>query len=276
MEKQVQGEIEMRDQTLIVAVSIGLVVLVAAPAVGMATMGATQAGEEPEPSVNGTAPGERLAGVVGVQAEEIEAGVEHNAFNIRFAQADSPDDKATEVGDRISDIEQRLSALEQRREELKEQRENGVIREGRYRAEIATVAAEIGSLKKLNNQSERAAGQLPAELLEERGINVTAIQALQQRANELSGGEVSDIARDIAGGPPDDVGPPVNRTGPPEDAGPPGHETGPHEDAGPPGNETGPPDDAGPPDNETGPGDDPPDDDPPGDDPPGDGPRNVA
>ena len=255
----------MRRKTLIVAVTLGLGLLTAVPAAGVTTMGDAGTDTQPETSTNVTAPGERLAGVVGVQGEELEAGVEHNAFEIRFARAASADEQADQVSERVSDVQQRLSALEERKAQLQERRESGEISEGRYRAEIAEVAAQVGSLQELNNQSVRAAGELPAELLEQRGVNTTAIRTLQERASELSGGEVSEIARDIAGGPPDEVGPAVNQTGP-------GNDTGPGDDDrpgdGPPGDD--PPGDDPP--GEGPPGDDPPSDDPPSDDPPGDDP----
>ena len=255
----------MRRMTLIGVVAIGLALLVTVPAVGMATLSDSGAAEQ---ASNATAPGERLAGVVGVQQAEIEAGLEHRAFNIRLQRAASESEQADTVSEQVRDVETRIEELEQRKDELEAMREAGEISEGRYRAEIARVATQIEALETLSNQSARAAGELPAELLEERGVNVTAIQTLQERANELSGGEVAEIARDIGGGPPEDLGPPVNQTrGPDNETVPPGQgDDTPGDD---PPNEDPPGDD---PPNEDPPGEDPPGDDPPGDDPPSDDP----
>jgi len=103
------------------------------------------------------------------------------------------------VKGQLDDVEQRLGALEQREAELDEARENGSISEGRYRAEMSEVAAQTETAKRLANQSGTVSQSLPATVLEERGINATAIQALQDRAGNLSGPEVAEIARTIAG-----------------------------------------------------------------------------
>jgi hypothetical protein len=111
----------------------------------------------------------------------------------------------------LDDIEQRLTELDERKATLTEARENGTISEGRYRAEMSRVAAETETAKRLANQSENVSQGLPADLLESKGINATAIQTLQERANNLTGPEVAEIARSIAGpkvgGPPADRGP---------------------------------------------------------------------
>jgi hypothetical protein len=256
MDKQAEGETEMRQLTRVVAVTIGLALLLAVPAVGMAALGG--AGSDEQAASNETAPGERLAGVVGVQQSEIEAGLEYRSFEIRLTQAASRDEQAETVSEQITDIEARIEGVEGRMQTLAERREAGEISEGRYRAEVARVAAQIEALEALADQSQRAAGKLPAELLEQRGINVTAVQTLRERADELSGREVEEIAREIGGGPPEELGPPVNRT------------RGPDNETAPPGEGDDPPGDDPPGDDP--PGDDPPGDDPPGDDPPGDGP----
>ena len=213
MKKQAIWETEMRRPTLVVAVTIGLALLLAVPAVGMATLGDAESDEQAasnETVPNETAPGERFAGVVGVQQSEIEAGIEHRSFEIRLMQATSQDEQAETVSDRITDVETRIAELEKRKQTLEKRREAGEIGEGRYRAEVARIAAQIEALKTLADQSQRAVRKLPAELLEQRGINMTAVQTLRERADKLSGREVREIAREI-GGPPDELGPPISR-----------------------------------------------------------------
>jgi TolA-binding protein len=220
MRIQDQEKTKMGRLTLTAAVVAGIALLVAVPAVGMAVIDGTS---QTEQVGNETAPGERLAGVVGVQEAEIEAGIEYRSFDIRLSQAESQAQQADAVSDRIDNVQERVEELEARKTQLDEMRASGEISEGRYKAQVAKIAAEIEILQDLGNQSERAAGELPADLLQERGINVTAIQTLSERAEKLGGQEVAEIARDIAGGPPDEVGPPIERAGPPDDPGPPGN-----------------------------------------------------
>ena len=173
-------------------------------------------------------PGEQLSGVVGVQEAEIDGEVEERTFGVQVARADSNASKARVVGEQADDVEARLAELEQRRAELREARDNGSISEGRYRAETAEVAARTATLGRLANDSEAVAEGLPEDVLAAQGVNVTAIRTLQDRAANLSGGEVAAVARSIAGddvgrsagadrGAPDDV------PGAPDD---PGNETG--------------------------------------------------
>jgi hypothetical protein len=255
MENPNEEEDTMRRTTLIVAVTIGLALLVAVPAVGMAAMSGSGSADQ---AANETAPGERLSAVVGVQEAEIEAGLEHRSFRIRLQQAGSQVEQADAVSEQVRDVGAQIGALEERKAELEAMLEDGEISLGRYRAEMAQIAAEIETLESLSNQSARAASDLPVELLEKRGVNTTAIRTLQERASELSGPEIAEIAQDIGGGPPEELGPPVNQT------------RGANNGTGPPGEGEGPPGDDPP--GEDPPGDDPPGDDPPGDDPPGDDP----
>lgn len=144
-------------------------------------------------------PGEKMTGAVSVQEAELGGEVDERTYGIAVARANTDDAKADVVAAQLGTVEQRLDELEERTQALEEARENGEITEGRYRAEIARVAVETENAKRLANASERTAGELPADLLAEKGINVTAIRTLKDRAEELSGPEVAEIARSIAG-----------------------------------------------------------------------------
>ena len=229
----------MRRTALIATLAVGLLVLFAVPALGFSSAAETHAQDgQDELHENATAPGERLSGVVGVQEAELEGDLDQRTFGIQIAQAASEGAQADAVGDQLTAIEERLSDLEERKAELEEKREAGEISEGQYRAGMAAVAASTESAMQLTNQTEDAAGELPRELLEEKGINVDAIQTLKDKAHELSGPEVAEIARDIAGpgvgetpagdrivGPPDhadgDGGPPHDDDDRPGQGGPP-------------------------------------------------------
>lgn len=173
---------------------------------------------QPNENASDVAPGERLSGAVGVQSAEFEGEMERRTFGIRVAKAPSNESKADVVKTQLNSIEARLAALEQQKADLEEARENGNISEGRYRAEIAKLAAQTETVKQLADDSEEQANGLPADLLMEKEINVSAIQTLKYHAGNLSGPEVAEIARSIAG---DNVGAPVDR-GASDQAGPAG------------------------------------------------------
>ncbi|MFB6218031.1 MAG: hypothetical protein ABEH77_02460, partial [Halobacteriaceae archaeon] len=219
---------------------------VAAPALAD-TGGARQA----QPT---TEPGSRLAGVIGVQQAEVGAEVETRSLDRQLAAADSNASKAAVVAEQVGASRERLAALRERLARLEEMRANGTISESEYRGRVAPVAARIEAIRAVLNRTEAAARDIPAAALEKRGVNATAIRRLRAEADSLTGPEVAEIARSIAGrgagsratGPPPGVGPPGDRGqgGPPADR---GGDGGPPEDAGNTGgNRTGPPDDGAP------------------------------
>jgi len=223
----------MRRATLIVA-AVVLATVVAVPAIGLA---ATDS-HDGDGQATETAPGEQLAGVVGVQGAELDGELDKRAFGIALAQAETQAAQADAVAAQLGAVEQRLSALEERKDRLDERREAGEISEGTYRALVAELSAQMANVKALTDRSASAAEQLPAELLDERGVDAERIGTLRDRANELSGPEVAEIARGIAGpgvgqtptdGRPVEVPERPERAGPPDDAQPgngPGNETG--------------------------------------------------
>lgn len=162
-------------------------------------------------SENAVAPGERLSGILGVGQAELENEVDSRSFGLAVARAASDDAKADVVGEQLDDVEQRLDDLEQRKADLAAARENGSLSEGAYRARMAEVAAELEGAERVANQTANESAGLPADLLEQKGINASAIQTLKDRANELGGQEVAEIARAIAGSSvgtaPDHAGP---------------------------------------------------------------------
>jgi predicted nucleic acid-binding Zn-ribbon protein len=187
----------MRRKTLL-ALAVLAVALVAAPAAAMASVNADAPAQDNE-SNDSVAPGERLAGVVGVQGAEVDGEMEERTFDVRVRGAGNDTARAAVVADQINDTEARLQELEAQRAELQEARENGSITEGEYRARVAQVAAETRTVERMANASENASQGLPADVLEANGVNADAIQSLRARAGNMSGPEVSEIARSIAG-----------------------------------------------------------------------------
>ncbi|ELZ29476.1 hypothetical protein C475_02468 [Halosimplex carlsbadense 2-9-1] len=253
--------------------------LVAVAAVGAVPVAALTGGvPAQQPATNDSAaneslaPGERFAGVVGVQQAEVAGEIEARAFGQRVAAAASNRSAAGVVAGEVENQERRLSELDAEIAALERAHENGTVSEGQYRARLAKLHAHERAIERQLNRTASVADRLPAAALEARGVNVTAIRTLRSQASQLTGPEVAAIARTITGegagkgigGPPADAGPPAfveNRTrgpggterdrgngnGPPEDAGP-GNETA---ASGTQGNGNGPPEGAG--SNETGP-----------------------
>lgn len=168
-------------------------------------------------------PGQRLAGVVGAGQAEFEGEVTSRAYGLQYAGASSNASKAQVVQERLTDARERLQTLEQRKAALNEARANGSMSEGEYRARMTALAARGQQLEQLVNASEVRARGLPEDVLASKGINVTAIRTLQAQAANLTGNEVAEIARSVAGpevgqsiarGPSGDLGgPPVDDPG---------------------------------------------------------------
>ena len=232
----------MKPGIAVLLVGAAIVGLLAAGPVAGAVGGIADVGEvadvdEPNSDADGeeneTRPGERLGGVIGVQAAEIDGEVDSRAFERQVDPNRSDDDRGAAVADRVERAETRLTEIETRQAALREQRDDGEITHGEYRARTARLAAETASIERTMNRSAAIATDLPKEVREDRGIDDDRIRTLSERANELSGSEVAEIARGIAG---PNVGDPVASGERPDHAGPPDANKTPE---GPPGaNET--------------------------------------
>lgn len=238
------GQLEdMRRTWLLVLLAVAAAALVVVPMVGLAAVDSSSA----QTADNGSdvAPGERMSGVVGVGEAELGAAHQQRAFGLQVAQAASDEARADAVAEQLTDAEQRLAELEQRRAELEAARENGEISDGRYRAEIARIAAQTEAVQSLGNQTGQVAGRLPTELLEQRNVSAERIQQLSSRANNLTGPEVAEIARGIAGNGVGEIprGPPVDVPVGPDDDRPRGPPGGDDRPGGPPGEDARPGDD---------------------------------
>ncbi|MFC6824800.1 hypothetical protein ACFQEV_07295 [Halopelagius fulvigenes] len=148
---------------------------------------------------DGIAPGEQLAGILAVQRAEIDGELDSRSFDHRVASAASNDSKARVVADQLNESRERLETLRERRSELREAREAGNLSRGRYQAQAARLTAEIRSLQRLLNRSSDAAQELPADVKRANGIGSEEVERLRTEARNLSGDEVSDIAKRVAG-----------------------------------------------------------------------------
>ena len=210
---------------LVVVVTVSVVALPAS-ALGGATATATTAdgGVAPQTtngSANGSetlAPGQRLAGVVGVQGAEIDGELEERTLATRVDRAESNTSKAAVVATELNTARERLRNLRETQTALREARRSGDISTGEYRARMAITAAQIRTVRTQLDSSEAVSRDLPDAALEARGVNRGEIDRLREDADELSGPKVAEIARQVAG---DDENDRENgeRGGPPEDAG---------------------------------------------------------
>lgn len=183
-------------RTATIVVAIALVGALVAIPLGAAGAFATDTGEAQTDTIE---PGERLAGVVGVQEAEVNGEVSERTYGVKIANAQTDAAKADVVGEQLAEIEERLKAHEARLDDLTDAREAGEIDDGEYRAKVATVAAEKATTERLAEHAQATAGDLPNDVLEERGIDVDAIRELRAHASELGGPETAEIARSIAG-----------------------------------------------------------------------------
>ncbi|MFC7196822.1 hypothetical protein ACFQL4_22830 [Halosimplex aquaticum] len=178
-----------------------LLVLGAVGAVPVAALAGSEAGAQ-QAATDGNetvAPGEQFAGVVGVQQAEVSSEVDARAFGQRIAAAGSNRSAAGVVAAEVGDLDERLAELESQLSELERAHENGTVSEGQYRARLAKLHAEQRAIERRLNQTEQVARGLPAEALEAKGVNATAIDRLRTKASEMTGPEVAAVARSIAG-----------------------------------------------------------------------------
>lgn len=199
------------------AIVAGLLIVAA---IGAAPLASAVHGTNAPHGVNesNTSAGDHLTAVIGVQSAEVEHEVDRRAFGLTIAQAASNESRADVVRENLGNAESRLSRLAETREQLEAAKERGSISNGSFNARMTVLAAQTAKVQSQLNASEEAATDLPADLLERKGINVSAIQTLKQNASELTGPDVAAIARSIAGPA---VGQPIGHEGPPGVIGPP-------------------------------------------------------
>ena len=187
-----------RTSALVMAVVLVVEVLAWVPVAGLADSTA-QLQQTNETQNGSVAPGEVLAGVVGVEQAEFDGELDARTFALRLSNATTNESKAAILAAEFGSLENRSEELAERRAELTAARENGSISEGKYRAELAKLHAQSKTVQRLVNQTANASEGLPAETLEAKGINATAVRMLQSEAETLTGPETAAVAQTIAG-----------------------------------------------------------------------------
>lgn len=179
-------------------------------------------------SVDNVTVGQSVSGFMQSTEASAQSDVNQGVYEERY-EAANESERATLVDERTGDLESDLRAAEQRVERLKEQRDE--MNPTAYRAQMSAAAAQLRALQSNANETERHATA--------SGVDASRLETLRNRASELSGQEVAQIARSLAGADPA----PANRTGPPENPGQ-GNGQGPPDDT--PGDSgNGPPEDPG-------------------------------
>ncbi|MDX1747216.1 MAG: hypothetical protein R3324_14870, partial [Halobacteriales archaeon] len=77
------------------------------------------------------APGEQMAGVVGVGEAEVSGEVSARAFAFAVANASSNESRAAIIAQQVRALDRNVASLRERQEELRRAHENGSISDGR-------------------------------------------------------------------------------------------------------------------------------------------------
>ena len=251
---------EARQIPLVFALVGCVAMLVAVPVVGVGVDG----GQSPQVENNTTSSTNETSGAnesfgsqvsAFMQASAVDANttVESGMFNAAVNTSQAPEREVTARADRL---ERELQRLEDKAARLEAKRANGTLPDVAYTAQASAIRERLVNLQEQINGTETAAKRV--------GVNVSSLDRLRTQAANMTGPEVSALARNITdaprgppegvpGNPPGDAGPPGNDSGPSGDAGPSGNMSGPPDEAGQQGNETGPPRETGPQGNDSGP-----------------------
>jgi hypothetical protein len=185
-------------RTVTILVCIGAVL-------ALGTVGAQDDGVEANRTGSGLALGEEISVIISAQGAGVRDTVERGAFEIEFERRG-----VAAVDERVRELEERLERVRERKEEIRSERDRGNISERRYRAKMTQLSLDSESVNRSADMVlEKATG---LERAGEQGVNVENIRRLKANASNLTGREVSEIARGIAG-PPEGVG---DRRGPPD------------------------------------------------------------
>lgn len=171
-----------------------VVAAVPAGALPAASSGAPAAAQSGSNTSNATF-GASVSAFMQASAADTEGEVEDGMFNARFENA-SEDRRTQLVQGRAANLDQRLERLRAERAELLNTTD-GEAPSVADRAKAARLSARINALEDAIDTTSVAAARA--------GVDVTRLDELRQNASELTGKEVADLARGLAGagGPPE-------------------------------------------------------------------------
>lgn len=155
--------------------------------------------------------GHQLSGFIAMQSEALDGELDKRAFENRVDNAESDTEKSDEIGKEVEKTKEEMKEINEKRAELREQRKAGEISQVEFRVKMAELDQRATNAEKKVEAVEEKTKGLPVEKLEANGVNADAILELRSSASELSGPQVSEIAKSIAGNQekkPDKGGPP--------------------------------------------------------------------
>lgn len=163
--------------------------------------------------------GSQVSAFMQSSASVTDESVETEMFVAAFENADN-ETRTELVEKRAKGLKEKLERLEAERETLRN--ESDEMSEAQYDARIARLTSQIQSLEKAINATEPRAAAV--------GVDTAALEEIRTNASKLTGPEVAEAARGIAGvdtprGPPDDAGPKSDR-GDGKEKGAPDRDTG--------------------------------------------------
>lgn len=209
---------EGRQIPLILALAVAVALLFAMPVVGSGVAGSqvtqveNNTTSEDTSAQNGSF-GEQLSAFMQSSAVDANTTVESGMWNAGVNASATP---AQEVTNRTTQLEREQQRLERKVAQLQEKRDQ--LPAVAYTAQASALRERIRSLQERINGTERTAQRV--------GVNASALDRLRTQTENMSGPEVSTIARNITDAP---RGPPAGVPGNPPSAGPSDDQTGPPE-----------------------------------------------
>ncbi|WP_178918015.1 hypothetical protein [Natronomonas gomsonensis] len=183
--------------------AVGIGVLVALAVLLTAGMGGVAAGAQPtnETAERGNASfGASVSSFMQASSAEAEGEVDDGMFEASLNRAETKEERRELIEQRQAQLEQRQQRLANRRAAISE--EDSEVRNRAIAAHVTTGASGL----------EQSANET-ASVAAEAGVDTTRLDALRNEARNLSGGEVAELARGLAGpmfdgerGPPGDTG----------------------------------------------------------------------
>ncbi len=194
---------QVPQRTVMKRIAVGIGVLVALAVLLTAGMGGVAAQTQPtnETTDGGNASfGATVSSFMQASSAEAEGEVDDGMFKASLNRAESQEERRELIEQRQAQLEQRQQRLANRRAAISEEDS-----EVRNRAIAAHVTTGANGLEESANET--------ASVAAEAGVDTTRLDALRNEAHNLSGGEVAELARDLAGpmfdgerGPPEDTG----------------------------------------------------------------------
>lgn len=136
--------------------------------------------------------GQQISIMVTAQQAEVENTVENAAFELAFSE-----NKTEALNERAHELAQEMQEKQRSLDELEAQHSNGELTDQEYAAKKMKVQAGAEPVNEsANNLLEKAEGLSQAE---KHGVNVDNIRLLANNASEMTGPEVAEVARGIAG-----------------------------------------------------------------------------